>query len=66
MNTYNSPTPHRHSDLSPRQANKLARFKQAFITTDRNDRPIVVLDEGPKPAVTAMAIYSNRLAVGRR
>lgn len=49
--------------LPPRQANRLARFTNAFIALDRNDKPIVVLDEGVKPTVTAMAIKTNRLMV---
>ena len=49
--------------LSPRQANRLARFTNAFIALDRNDKPIVVLDEGVKPTVTAMALKANRLTV---
>jgi len=52
------------NQLTQRQANKLARFKDAFIALDRRDnKPIVVLDEGEKPEVTAMCIKALRMNV---
>ena len=71
MNKYNIPdnvNDHRNQ-LSPRQARKLARFKDAFIALDSNERPIVVLDEGPKPELTSMCVPALRMTVrdrGRR
>ena len=65
MNKYNTPnnpdTYHNH--LSPRQTRKLARFSGTFIALDRNDKPIVVLDEGPKPELTSMCVPALRLRV---
>ena len=65
MNKYNRP--HNVNDyksaLSPRQASKLARFNNAFIALNRDDKPIVVVDEGRKPEVTAMASEIFRMTV---
>ena len=51
------------NELTRRQAAKLARFPSAFIALDRNGKNIVVLDEGPKPEVTAMCSEIFRMNV---
>lgn len=53
-------------NLSARQTRKLARFKQARVTNDRHGNPIVVLDEGPKPELTAMCVPALRMTVRDR
>ena len=70
MNKYNIPAPENINSLrdrlSHRQANKLARFKDAFIAADRDNRAIVVLDEGKKPECTSMCVPALRLTVRDR
>ena len=68
MNKYNIPdnvNDHRNQ-LSPRQARKLARFPSAFIALNHDNKPIVVLDEGPKPEFTAMCSPIFRMTVRDR
>lgn len=68
MNSYNIPKDNNsyRDKLSPRQARKLARFKDAFIALNRNNTPIVVLDEGEKPEFTAMCVPALRMNVHDR
>ena len=73
MNKYNIPdNPDTcRNRLSPRQARKLARFKDAFIATRPDSSgnytiPIVILDEGKKPELTSMCVPALRLTVRDR